>query len=132
MFILQKNEEAEDLIRLDSSSSDIDDFDPLKSRTTASLPSNTFLQNFHLPSSHNQVPMSVTNPLYNYENHLTSPNGTIAGTTTARNPDKETVELLHEYGLDFQSFSSSKYDPFVSNKDSAGKVSSQNQWTKFE
>ncbi|KAI4470684.1 denn domain-containing [Holotrichia oblita] len=129
----KKDEETEDLIRLDSSSSDIDDFDPLKSNSANSLSNNTFLQNFHLPSSHNQVPMSVTNPLYNYENHLTSPNGTLpSGAITPRNPDRETVELLQEYGLDFQSFSRSKFDPFVSNRDNAGKVTSQNQWTKFE
>ncbi|GJQ87959.1 hypothetical protein Trydic_g12889 [Trypoxylus dichotomus] len=129
---MYKNEETEDLIRLDSSSSDIDDFDPLKANLTSSLPTTTFLQNFHLPSSHNQVPMSVTNPLYNYENHLVSPNGTVPSGTITRNPDKETVELLHEYGLDFQSFSSSKFEPFVSNKDNSGRATSQNQWTKFE
>lgn len=132
MFIIQKDEDTEDLIRLDSSSSDMDDFDPLKSNSTSSLPTNAFRQNFHLLSSNNQMPMSVTNPLYNYENHLTSPNGTVSGGTMARNSDRETVELLHEYGLDFQSFSSSKFDPCVSNRDNSGKITSQNQWTKFE
>lgn len=104
-------EDMEDLIRLDSTS-DIDDFDPLK---TNSYDSNA------------PAPLSLANPLYTYENHKT--NGSLSN---SRNDQ----DLLQEYGLDFKSFPSVQshqqhFDPFASTS-GGQKVSSPRQWTRFD
>jgi hypothetical protein len=105
----------EDLIRLDSAS-DIDDFDPLKS---------------HSYSSSAPAPLSLSNPLYTYENHNPKQNGSVPSTTNRNDQD-----LLHEYGLDFNSFSSVQnpqmFDPFASTSATSNKVNSQSQWTRFD
>lgn len=116
-FFFIQNDDSEDLIRLDSTS-DIDDFDPLKS------------------GSSNQVPLTISNPLYTYENHKIAnnivpirPNSAVYNKECSRNDQL----LLQEYGLDF-SFSnnnkgtSSAFQPF----NGTSKVNSQSQWTKFE
>ncbi|XP_068918195.1 DENN domain-containing protein 1A-like isoform X4 [Tenebrio molitor] len=108
-------EDMEDLIRLDSAS-DIDDFDPLKS---------------HSYSSSAPAPLSLSNPLYTYENHNPKQNGSVPSTTNRNDQD-----LLHEYGLDFNSFSSVQnpqmFDPFASTSATSNKVNSQSQWTRFD
>lgn len=113
-FFLQQNDDTEDLIQLDSAS-DLDEFDPIKS-----LPSSQ--------KSNNQIPLTITNPLYTYENHnvrQTSSNSNYNETCNRHDQD-----LLQEYGLDF-SFSTiqnqSNLDTF-----NVSKVNSQGQWTKFE
>ncbi|CAH1371749.1 DENN domain-containing protein 1B-like isoform X3 [Tenebrio molitor] len=111
----RKPEDMEDLIRLDSAS-DIDDFDPLKS---------------HSYSSSAPAPLSLSNPLYTYENHNPKQNGSVPSTTNRNDQD-----LLHEYGLDFNSFSSVQnpqmFDPFASTSATSNKVNSQSQWTRFD
>ncbi|KAJ8937763.1 hypothetical protein NQ318_006626 [Aromia moschata] len=118
----KRNEHSEDLIRLDSTS-DIDDFDPLKSKSSRSS-----------SNASNQAPLSLSNPLYTYENHSVKQNG---GQSTGsqqqrsnRECNRNDQDLLQEYGLDFN-FSSRQnqpnFDPFNINK-----VNSQGQWTKFE
>lgn len=92
------------------SSSDIDEFDPLKSSTYTS-------------SYDEKVPMSITNPLYNYENCNTRNN---AQTNRSYN-NRETQDLLQEYGLNFDNFSS-----FNTNNSTPSKVNKPNQWTTFE
>ncbi|XP_063910871.1 DENN domain-containing protein 1B isoform X2 [Zophobas morio] len=108
----RKPEDMEDLIRLDSAS-DIDDFDPLKSNSY---------------SSSAPAPLSLSNPLYTYENHNTKQNGSV--------PSRNDQDLLQEYGLDFKSFSSVQnqqiFDPFASTSATSNKVNSQSQWTRFD
>ncbi|XP_074038123.1 DENN domain-containing protein 1B isoform X1 [Leptinotarsa decemlineata] len=112
------NEDTEDLIKLDSTS-DIDDFDPLKS--TPSLQSNS-----------SKLPLSISNPVYSYENHSLKQNGSNSHSQqrTKIECSRNDQDLLQEYGLDF-SFSTipnqSNFDPFQTNK-----VNLQSQWTKFE
>ena len=118
---LQKNEDTEDLIRLDSSSSDMDDFDPLKSSSVQ----------LRKDMSERQNPLSVVNPLYNYSNYNAQSNGSTLAASARSSSDRETVDLLQEYGLDFSSFLSTNFDPF-DNSTNSTKVSSQKQWTKFE
>ncbi|KAL3276227.1 hypothetical protein HHI36_020943 [Cryptolaemus montrouzieri] len=96
-------EEEEDLIRLDSTSDDLDDFDPLKTPNSSFLHRNTC-----------NLPISISNPLYAYENHRS--NGNVA---TSRHDQ----DLLQEYGIDFNSFS---------NAASSSKVGAQRQWTTFD
>ncbi|XP_071054303.1 DENN domain-containing protein 1A isoform X2 [Onthophagus taurus] len=138
-----KQDDTEDLIRLDSSSSDIDDFDPLKSSLSTSMPNTSSTFNFQFDLNdrnahdyNNRVPISVTNPLYNYENHHVAPptNGSSSSTPfLMRTSDRETVDLLQEYGLDFSKFSGSKYDGVGTNGDgSVSKVNTKKEWTKFE
>ncbi|XP_044258564.1 DENN domain-containing protein 1A-like isoform X3 [Tribolium madens] len=103
-------EDMEDLIRLDSTS-DTDDFDPLKSNSY---------------NSGAPAPLSLSNPLYTYENHSTKQNGSVQ--------NRNDQDLLQEYGLDF-SFSSVQnqqiFDPFASTS-ASNKVNSQSQWTRFD
>ncbi|XP_049819188.1 DENN domain-containing protein 1B-like isoform X2 [Aethina tumida] len=101
---------TEDLIRLDSSS-DIDIFDPLKS-----------------PTNSNEAPMSMSNPVYAYQNQLRNGTATPNRPSSARGePSRNDQDLLQEYGLHFNSFQSC--DSFSG---SVNKVNSQSQWTKFE
>lgn len=128
-LLFQQNTHTEDLIRLDSVS-DIDDFDPLKS-----------------PSKQNSLdaaPLSLSNPLYTYENHTPRQNGSISSAILSQNVNllaqnsknvgysRHDQDLLHEYGLDFgfssnQTANQNSFDEFGSTK-----VSSQGQWTKFD
>lgn len=133
---MKQNAQSEDLIRLDSVS-DLDDFDPLKSPTKQ--------------YSHNSAPLSLSNPLYTYENHVPRQNGSILPTNFPQNTNMPSQnanllaqnakhygysshdqDLLHEYGLDF-GFSAGRvnnqnsFDEFGTNK-----VNAQGQWTKFE
>ncbi|CAG9864679.1 unnamed protein product [Phyllotreta striolata] len=103
-------QESEDLIRLDSSS-DIDDFDPLKSK-----------------SGERKVPLTISNPLYTYENGGISNQSVQQQQQQQRNDQ----DLLQEYGLTFN-FSAnlqnrSGFEAFGSH----GKVNAKSQWTKFE
>ncbi|XP_008195559.1 DENN domain-containing protein 1A isoform X3 [Tribolium castaneum] len=101
-------EDMEDLIRLDSTS-DTDDFDPLKTNSYSS-----------------SAPLSLSNPLYTYENHTTKQNGSVQ--------NRNDQDLLQEYGLDF-SFTSAPnqqiFDPFAGTS-ASNKVNSQSQWTRFD
>ncbi|KAG5900476.1 hypothetical protein JTB14_010888 [Gonioctena quinquepunctata] len=113
----KQNEESEDLIKLDSAS-DIDDFDPLKSSPSS-------------PSNSNNLPLSISNPVYNYENHSVKQNGGSSKLQQRLNMEcsRNDQDLLQEYGLDF-SFSTvnqNSFEPFQTNK-----VNLQSQWTKFE
>ncbi|RZC38987.1 DENN domain-containing protein 1A [Asbolus verrucosus] len=111
----RKPEDMEDLIRLDSAS-DIDDFDPLKSNSYSS-----------------SAPLSLSNPLYTYENHTTKQNGSVPKVSPLAT-NRNDQDLLHEYGLDFNSFSSvqNQFDPFASTSTTSNKVNSQSQWTRFD
>ncbi|EFA12610.1 DENN domain-containing protein 1B isoform X1 [Tribolium castaneum] len=104
----RKPEDMEDLIRLDSTS-DTDDFDPLKTNSYSS-----------------SAPLSLSNPLYTYENHTTKQNGSVQ--------NRNDQDLLQEYGLDF-SFTSAPnqqiFDPFAGTS-ASNKVNSQSQWTRFD
>lgn len=117
----QKSKETEDLIRLDSTSDEIiDDFDPLKSNNSSS-----------------QVPLSISNPLYTYENHKISENGIVPKPPPRPTSSRNDQDLLQEYGIDFNNFGSFQnrqahvFDPFGTTPTS-NKVSSQSQWTKFD
>lgn len=90
------------------SSSDIDEFDPLKS------------SNYSSPYDEENVPMSITNPLYNYENCNIRNNAQI------NYNNRETRDLLQEYGLNFDNFNN-----FNANS-TPSKVNRQNKWTTFE
>ncbi|CAH1998632.1 unnamed protein product [Acanthoscelides obtectus] len=116
----KQNEDTEDLIRLDSTSSDIDDFDPLKSKSS---PDSTSSSN-----STGHVPLSITNPLYTYENHSVKQNGGTSSTAFQRNDQ----DLLHEYGLDFGFSNTNNQSAFDMFTGSTTKVNSQGQWTKFD
>lgn len=125
----KKDSMAEDLIRLDSTS-DIDDFDPLKSDDSK----NSFLQNsLEFSATDGHVPLCLSNPLYNYH----EPQGVQQNGNGITKDTKNDHDLLQEYGLDFNHFSrsfisgrSANFDPFQPTN--ATKVSSQSQWTKFE
>ncbi|CAH1962863.1 unnamed protein product [Acanthoscelides obtectus] len=116
----KQNEDTEDLIRLDSTPSDIDDFDPLKSKSS---PDSTSSSN-----STGHVPLSITNPLYTYENHSVKQNGGTSSTAFQRNDQ----DLLHEYGLDFGFSNTNNQSAFDMFTGSTTKVNSQGQWTKFD
>lgn len=106
---MQQDEETEDLIRLDSTSSDLDDFDPLKSK-----------------SSNDQLPLSISNPLYTYEEHKLPQNNSSL--------NRNDQDLLKEYGLNFNFTNlqnQQHFDPFPTTT-VTNKVNSQSQWTKFE
>ncbi|XP_066256358.1 DENN domain-containing protein 1B-like isoform X1 [Euwallacea similis] len=119
---------SEDLIRLDSTS-DLDDFDPLKSQSSTS--------SYSTPSDNPAVPpLSVLNPLYSssYENHQIVSNG-VGRTTSFSRQDQD---LLQDYGLNFN-FTSARnsessrgetsFDPFTVQPN---QCSPQKQWTKFD
>ncbi|KAJ8965892.1 hypothetical protein NQ317_014287 [Molorchus minor] len=84
--------------------SDIDDFDPLKSNSSP-LRSNL----------NSQAPLSITNPLYTYENHNIKQNGAYL----VCNVNHTGNDLLQEYGLNFN-FSNmpnqQTFDSFNTNK----------------
>ncbi|CAG9824217.1 unnamed protein product [Phaedon cochleariae] len=109
----KKNEESEDLIRLDSTS-DMDDFDPLKSSSSTTTPGHS-----------DHLPLSITNPLYSYENH------TPKREWTSKECSRKDRDLLEEYGLDF-SFTSVPNQNGLEPFSAAAKVNLQGQWTKFE
>lgn len=117
----KKNEETEDLITLDSCS-DIDDFDPLKSKSANS----SFL---YQTDSYN-IPLSVSNPLYTYENRNVKSDN--ANTDFVKDSAYDR-DLLQEYGIDFNSFSNQKlhFEQFKALPGSS-KVNTQNNWTKFD
>lgn len=108
-YHLFQKDDTEDLIRLDSSS-DIDDFDPLK--------------------SNGALPLTISNPLYTYENHEVGQSRMPASrpATSSRNDQA----LLQEYGLDFKEFTSQTSDFDFFGNGNAGKISSKSQWTKFD
>ncbi|XP_051153206.1 DENN domain-containing protein 1A isoform X2 [Leptopilina boulardi] len=143
--------ESQDLIRLDSTNSD-DDFDPLltKSRFNAT---NQMSQSLHIP----QMGEGLSNPLYPYFQPGNQTNAEI--NQPQHHPEKsKDLDLLQEYGLDFNKFSltngasssssSSSKIPSTFSQDfsensfsinnsfgapfSAQTVKSQNNWTKFE
>lgn len=148
---LQEASESQDLIRLDSTNSD-DDFDPLltKSRFNAA---NQMSQSLHIP----QMGEGLSNPLYPYFQPANQTNAEI--NQPQHHPEKsKDLDLLQEYGLDFNKFSltngasssssSSSKIPSTFSQDfsensfsinnsfgapfSAQTVKSQNNWTKFE
>lgn len=105
--------ETKDLIRLDSTSS-IDDFDPLKS-----------------PVNHNGLTPGVglTNPLYQYFVPLSK----------TQSETKNNNDLLHEYGLNFDSLSLTELPgPSMSSSQPSGpplppkSANCKSNWTKFE
>ncbi|XP_045464252.1 DENN domain-containing protein 1B isoform X2 [Harmonia axyridis] len=119
----KQNEETEDLIRLDSTSDDMDDFDPLRS------PQQTANSSFLHRNTCN-VPLSISNPLYAYENHsVLRKNGNVPNVTTSSRDH----DLLQEYGIDFNSFSSiqNKISEFETEAGSS-KVNSKSGWTTFD
>lgn len=133
LLMFQQNNQTEDLIRLDSVS-DLDDFDPLKSPSKQ--------------TSTNSAPLSLSNPLYTYENQLPRQNGgismisqnTIQQSQNLLEQNTKNIgynthdqDLLHEYGLDF-GFSSNRQISNQNSFDEFGttKVNSQGQWTKFD
>lgn len=122
----KKRGDTEDLIRLNSSS-DLEEFDPLKSSSdelSTSLPNSRFYID-RSPSTEQPAPLSICNPLYNYENHhVSQSNGNGRGTNTYSAHEQD---LLKEYGIDLNKFN---FQGFSGNS-GGGKVSSQNQWTKF-
>lgn len=134
---------TEDLIRLDSTS-DIDDFDPLKS-DTGILTHSSFIETnkFDFSSSNNCAPLSLTNPLYTfYEPQGLKQNGNVPNTVQQkfinRDNSRNDQDLLQEYGLNFNNFNSSfangqntSFDPFEP-CNSTAKVNSKSEWTKFE
>ncbi|XP_050501075.1 DENN domain-containing protein 1B isoform X2 [Diabrotica virgifera virgifera] len=121
----RKNQETEDLIRLDSTS-DIDDFDPLASKSTPTLSGNK-----------NKLPLTISNPLYTYENSSIKQNGGVSNSSFQQQQQvpRETQndqDLLQEYGLNFN-FSNNvqnqnNFDPFGN----SSKVNVKSQWTKFD
>ncbi|XP_017772808.1 PREDICTED: DENN domain-containing protein 1A-like isoform X3 [Nicrophorus vespilloides] len=116
-----KSDESQDLIRLDSSS-DIYEFDPLKSNS--SLSSSSYLNSSDLLSKSledGHAPLSVSNPLYNYENHNIKQNGTPTERPKYNSKDKD---LLEEYGIDFNMF-----DSFGN---TTQKANPQGEWATFE
>ncbi|XP_017777504.1 PREDICTED: DENN domain-containing protein 1A-like isoform X2 [Nicrophorus vespilloides] len=117
----KKSDESQDLIRLDSSS-DIYEFDPLKSNS--SLSSSSYLNSSDLLSKSledGHAPLSVSNPLYNYENHNIKQNGTPTERPKYNSKDKD---LLEEYGIDFNMF-----DSFGN---TTQKANPQGEWATFE
>lgn len=137
---------TEDLIRLDSTS-DIDDFDPLKSDTGIRTNASSYLEMKNLdfsPPSDTHIPLTLSNPLYSYyEPQGLKQNGNVVPSTNAqhtnisRENSRNDHDLLQEYGIDFNNFNSSfisgqsaSFDPFQTS--STSKVSSQSQWTKFD
>lgn len=123
LFSQRDQDDTQDLIRLDSSS-DIDDFDPLKSTSySSSVPNSSYFQS---QSCDDKAPMSITNPLYNYENYGISKNGSMPNVPQRSKFSRETQDLLEEYGLNF-------FPGLSSNSTaSGGKVNPPNQWTTFE
>lgn len=121
----KQNQETEDLIRLDSTS-DIDDFDPLVTKST---------------SHKSKLPLTISNPLYTYENNSIKQNGGISNSSFKQQQqqnlqvtNRETQndqDLLQEYGLNFN-FSSiqnqNNFDAFGT----SSKVNVKSQWTKFD
>lgn len=93
----------------------MDDFDPLKS------------------NNNSQVPLSISNPLYTYENHKISQNGIVPKPPPRPTSSRNDQDLLQEYGIDFNNFGREEpiFDPFGTATTSS-KVSSQSQWTKFD
>lgn len=63
--------------------------------------------------------MSITNPLYNYDNCNLRSNAQ----TNINYNNRETRDLLQEYGLNFDHFNTNSTQPSKLNK---------NQWTTFE
>ncbi|CAG9763376.1 unnamed protein product [Ceutorhynchus assimilis] len=114
----KQNDETEDLIRLDSTS-DLDDFDPLKTPSSNS--------SYSTPT--HEPPLSISNPLYNssYENHEIRSNG-------VNSFSRQDQDLLQDYGLHFnfgtapQGSDQSKFESFSS----SNRVNVQGQWTKFD
>lgn len=141
-------DDTEDLIRLDSTT-DIDDFDPLKT-SSSPTPYNSG------SGSAAPAPLSLSNPLYTYENHNTfkqPQNGSVPNKTNLHHhhlqleSNRNDQDLLQEYGLDFKKFNVDLqnqqqllFDPlFANNNNSASstssgssKVNSQSQWTRFD
>ncbi|KAK9877893.1 hypothetical protein WA026_020119 [Henosepilachna vigintioctopunctata] len=117
----KKNDEAEDLIRLDSTSDEMDDFDPLKSPQQS--PNTSFLHRHTY-----KIPPSISNPLYSYNSPLKT-NGNIQCSTTSR----EDQNLLREYGLDLRSFSNVQNTIMgFDTSASSSSVNSQSHWTTFD
>uniref|UniRef100_A0A1Y1LER2 UDENN domain-containing protein n=3 Tax=Photinus pyralis TaxID=7054 RepID=A0A1Y1LER2_PHOPY len=119
-----KDNVVEDLIRLDSTS-DTDDFDPLKSSNGKS----SYLKNSLDFSADNHIPLCLSNPLYNYHEPRSIQQN---GSTTLSKENRNDQDLLQEYGLDFNHFNANfNFDTFQPANNTA-KVSSQSQWTTFE
>ncbi|KAL1518245.1 hypothetical protein ABEB36_001894 [Hypothenemus hampei] len=100
------------LIRLDSTS-DLDDFDPLKSSSSTTTTSNS------TPGDGQMPPMSVLNPLYSssYENHQVRRNFTSF--------TRQDQDLLQDYGLTFN------FGENVATNTTTANYSKSN-WTKFD
>lgn len=101
----------------------MDDFDPLKS-------SHQMANSSFLHRNTCNIPLSISNPLYAYENHnIMRNNGKISHvTTTSRDHD-----LLQEYGIDFNSFSSVQNRlPEFETEAGSSKVNSKSEWTTFD
>lgn len=66
--------------------------------------------------------MSITNPLYNYENCNLRTNSQ----SNINYNNRETRDLLQEYGLNFDNFNTTTTSTSQQSK------SNKNQWTTFE
>lgn len=146
-LLLQEPSESQDLIRLDSTNSD-DDFDPLLTRSSRFNAPNQMSQSLHIP----QMGEGLSNPLYPY--FLPPSQGNAETHTPQHHPEKsKDLDLLQEYGLDFNKFSltngaSSSKIPATFSQDLSENnfgvsntfgasfntqgIKSQNNWTKFE
>ncbi|XP_043480871.1 DENN domain-containing protein 1B isoform X2 [Leptopilina heterotoma] len=144
--------ESQDLIRLDSTNSD-DDFDPLLTKSRFNAP-NQMSQSLNIP----QMGEGLSNPLYPYFQPANQSSAEL--NQPQQHPEKcKDLDLLQEYGLDFNKFSltngaasssssSTSKIPSQFSQDfsennfsinnsfgaqfSAQTVKSQNNWTKFE
>lgn len=109
-------DDTQDLIRLDSSS-DMDEFDPLKSNSSTSLSNSSVI-------AHDGIaPLSMSNPLYDYDSPSLRQNG-VSSSSARSTYDSEDRVLLAKYGLD-------KFAEFGS-FDSNTSVKTQSQWAKFD
>ncbi|KAK0089989.1 hypothetical protein PV325_004122 [Microctonus aethiopoides] len=138
--------DVNDLIRLDSANSD-DDFDPLLSKSF--MNSKQMTQSLHIP----QMSEGLSNPLYPYflPHHKNTERNVDHNNSNEKLGD---VDLLQEYGLDFNKFSlsngaSSTKNNIECNEDNSKSIDndiddafgisfsmvaakSQTHWTKFE
>ncbi|XP_043480870.1 DENN domain-containing protein 1B isoform X1 [Leptopilina heterotoma] len=148
----KETSESQDLIRLDSTNSD-DDFDPLLTKSRFNAP-NQMSQSLNIP----QMGEGLSNPLYPYFQPANQSSAEL--NQPQQHPEKcKDLDLLQEYGLDFNKFSltngaasssssSTSKIPSQFSQDfsennfsinnsfgaqfSAQTVKSQNNWTKFE
>lgn len=131
----KKRGDTEDLIRLNSSS-DLDEFDPLNQNPNSELSASLPNSRFYIGSAEQSAPLSLCNPLYNYENHHVNVKQSNGNDVSGKSATAEgggsgysahEQDLLKEYGIDLNKFNFQGFSDTGS-----GKVKSQNQWTKFD